>query len=447
MGCGGSQPAYDTDTPNPLQTVASISTGVGYHGTHASGHIYVVDERNVFVVGGKGVAVLDISDPTNVMCVAKVKTGVLYNGGGRIAMIPNSKVALLTGTAGLCVLDISDPPNTKVLKVIKQTPVDAECGRVAIVDAETALIVGQLGVGVLDISNPQNVEQVAAKVKTGVMSSGPGATSDVARVAIIPNSKVALVTGGKGLCVLDVSDPPNAKVLKVFKNNKKEIGVPEGGKITFVDAQTALVVGGVGGLAVLDIADPQNVQVLSRVDPKVEVSKPGRQIILGSRALVQGRRGLAVVDFTDRANVKTLAKVDTKTGTEGGPCCTRYKLMADGRHVLMTGGYGAAIVDISDLSVPAKVGATINTGVLTGASDAGQILVLEEYALVVGDGRVATIGIKDLTNPKVMKPVSFEGEGRGTFHNNPGRLVAIGNMHFLLVSSHGVYVLKMTASA
>ena len=52
MGCAGSQPAYDTE-PNPLQTVACISTGVGYHGAHASGHTYVVDERNVFVVGGK----------------------------------------------------------------------------------------------------------------------------------------------------------------------------------------------------------------------------------------------------------------------------------------------------------------------------------------------------------------------------------------------------------
>ena len=95
----------------------------------------------------------------------------------------------------------------------------------------------------------------------------------------------------------------------------------------------------------------------------------------------------------------------------------------------------------------AKVGATINTGVLNGAGDVGQILVLEEYALVVGDGRVATIGIKDVTNPKVMKPVSFEGDGRGQFGSHPGRLVAIGNMHFLLVSSHGVCVLKMTASA
>ena len=150
-----------------------------------------------------------------------------------------------------------------------------------------------------------------------------------------------------------------------------------------------------------------------------------------------------MVDFTDRANVKTLAKLDTGVSPYEGR--TRFKLMADGRHVMITGNRGAAIVDISDLSAPAKVGATINTGVLTGSSDVGQILVLEEYALVVGDLRVATIGIKDLTNPKVMKPVSFEGEGRGQFGAKPGRLVAIGNMHFLLVSSHGVYVLKMTA--
>ena len=209
----------------------------------------------------------------------------------------------------------------------------------------------------------------------------------------------------------------------------------------------SLVVGGNGYdfhqcLAVLDIADPQNVQILSRVDPQIGWAKPQRAMIFGSRALVQGRKGLAVVDLTDRANVKTLAKVDTKTGTEGGPCCTRYKLMADGRHVLLTGGQGAAIVDISDLSAPAKVGATINTGVMwrgnDNAFDAGKILVLDEYALVVGDGKVAAIGTKDPANPEVWKYVSYDGEGGG-------RLVAISNMHFLIVGSMGADVLKITA--
>ena len=41
------------------------------------------------------------------MCVAKVKTGVLYVVAWRYS---NSKVALLTGTAGLCVLDFGDYP-------------------------------------------------------------------------------------------------------------------------------------------------------------------------------------------------------------------------------------------------------------------------------------------------------------------------------------------------
>lgn len=440
MGCGGSRPEY-SDTPNPLQTAASIKFAVGYNGMkNWKGHTYVVDERIAFVVGLDGVAVLDISDQANVMCVAKLKKGELKNGkNGRIAIIPNSKVALLLGDGGLCVLDFSDPPNTKVLKVIKNTPAECEPGRVAIVDAKTALIVGQLGVGVLDISDPQNVEQVAVKVKTGVLK----ACAQEARVAIIPNSKVALVTGGKGLCVLDVSDPPNAKVLKVF-DSKNSNGVPVDGvrSITFVDAQTALVVGVLGQVAVLDIADPQNVQILSLVDPKVSYGGPSRPIILGTRALVHGWKGLAVVDFTDRANVKALATLDTGVSPYEGR--TRFKLMADGRHVMITGNRGAAIVDISDLSAPVKVGATINTGVLTNDWDLGQIVVLEEYALVVGEERIATIGIDDLTNPKVMKPVTHGGHQAGD-HPLRSKLLAIGNMHFLLLSPRGVNVLKITA--
>ena len=76
------------------------------------GYTYVVDERTALVVGGRGVAVLDISDPANVMCVAKVKkTDGLTSGqwSGRIAIIPNTKVALLTSDHGCSVLRLQRP--------------------------------------------------------------------------------------------------------------------------------------------------------------------------------------------------------------------------------------------------------------------------------------------------------------------------------------------------
>ena len=458
MGCGSSSSVIIefSETPNPLQPVARITTGVLCGGE--KGHICVVDKRTALVAGGKGLAVLDIADPANVTCVAKVHTGGTLQRGtnGRFALIPNSQIALVTAQDGLSVVDFSDPPNTKVLKTFKKTPVEWESGRLTIVDAETALVVGQLGVGVLDISNPQNVELLVNKVKTGVLSRAPsGQPSRGGRITIIPNSKVALVTGGNGLCVLDVSDPPKPKVLKVFKT--KEIRVFDayiGGRATIVDAQTALVAGN-RGVAVLDIADPQNVQILSWVDPKVVAygePKPGRPIILGTRALVVGEKGLAVVDFADRANVQTVAKLDPGICRYPG-ARARFKLMADGQHVLMTGGLGAAIVDISDLSAPFQVGDTIKTGMLSndmahGQSPAppigGRIFPFKESVIIAGGrsfidegggGLVGAIGIKDLANPEVMKPVKLEGA--------VGPLTAVGNMHFLVAGFLGVDVVKM----
>ena len=139
---------------------------------------------------------------------------------------------------------------------------EAECGHVT-VDTETALSstswAGVLGL----LSNPQNVEQVYDKVKTGVMSSSPGAVSDVARVAIIPNSKVALVTGRKG-CWSPAWRPSNTKVLKVFKNDKKETGVPgvrKSPSSTPDGARRQALESGTGSAQRL--ADPQNVQVLT----------------------------------------------------------------------------------------------------------------------------------------------------------------------------------------
>ena len=153
MGCGGSTPV--DGKPNPLVKVSSIDTGVLT--AAEAGRTTLVDGQIALVVGGLGVAVLDVSDPKRT-----VNTGVqTREGGGRITLIPNSSVAIVTGGYGLAILDFSDPPNTKKLKAINTGVLTVdEAGRCTIVDDKTALVVGGLGVAVLDISDPQNVSKL-----------------------------------------------------------------------------------------------------------------------------------------------------------------------------------------------------------------------------------------------------------------------------------------------
>ena len=191
------------------------------------------------------------------------------------------------------------------------------------------------------------------KVNTGVQTREGGG-----RITLIPNSSVAIVTGGYGLAILDFSDPPNTKKLKAI--NTGVLTVDEAGRCTIVDDKTALVVGGLG-VAVLDISDPQNVSKLKKVDTGVQTREGGgRLTIVGTRALVIGGLGLAVVDFQDRANAKVLAKVDTGVLCREG--AGRLKLMHDGQHALVTGGLGVCVVNIADLSQPFKVRAILRPG-------------------------------------------------------------------------------------
>ena len=84
---------------------------------------------------------------------------------------------------------------------------------------------------ILDISDPNNVRWLA-KVKMGVctrMSSN--------RITLIPNSTIAIVTGGDGVATLDYGDPGNTKHVQAIDT---EVLTKSGsGRTTVIDSETA----------------------------------------------------------------------------------------------------------------------------------------------------------------------------------------------------------------
>ena len=129
-------------------------------------------------------------------------------------------------------------------------------GSLTIVDSKTALIVGGGGVCVLDISDPDNVQWLT-KVDTGVSHE------NLNFITLIPNSTFAIVTG-YGVAILDYADPANTKCVKVFKKTGVITDSDIVGRTIIADHRTALVVGD-SGVGVLDISDPANVQWLTKV--------------------------------------------------------------------------------------------------------------------------------------------------------------------------------------
>ena len=219
---------------------------------------------------------------------------------------------------------------------------------------------GAFGVAILDISDPNNVRWLA-KVKMGVctrMSSN--------RITLIPNSTIAIVTGGDGVATLDYGDPVNTKQVQAIET---EVLTKSGsGRTTVIDSKTALVVGN-RGVCVLNISDPSNVQKLVKIGDRGVLSRDrysdgrdnsdGRVTVVGTRAIIVGKEGLAVLDLSEPANAKKVANLmwgAKKIGWDyyyvGGP----LTLMPDGRYGLIMGGHGPFVIDLLDIDKPVCTG-------------------------------------------------------------------------------------------
>ena len=107
------------------------------------------------------------------------------------------------------------------------------------------MVAGQLGVRVLDISDPTNV-QLLSKVDTGVASHDCPSP----RINFIPNSTIAIVTGGRGGSTLDYANP--AKTVTVQKINTGVLSRFSGGRTSLVDSKTAITVGSGNAVCVLE---------------------------------------------------------------------------------------------------------------------------------------------------------------------------------------------------
>ena len=127
------------------------------------------------------------------------------------------------------------------------------------------------------ISDPKRV-QILGKVDLIVGGINRWFNPDGYRITLIPNSTIAIITGGGGVDTIDYADP--AKPRKVQHINTGVCAAS--GRTYIADHQTAFVAGELG-VRVLDISDPKNVQQLSKVNTGVAVYRD--RVPLGCRTL------------------------------------------------------------------------------------------------------------------------------------------------------------------
>jgi hypothetical protein len=351
-------PIEEKNPNDIINTRPPQESSVYYEGTTGDAFdVYVSGDYAYVADGGSGLAVIDVSDPTNPGTpVYEATTGAALG-----VYVSGDYAYVADWTSGLAVIDISDPTNPG-------TPVYEGTSGLAwgvYVSGDYAYVAdGLSGLAVIDISNPTNPGTPVYEVTTG-FARGVYVSGDYAYVA----------DDTSGLAVLDISDPtnPGTPVYEWTSGNALNV---------YVSGDYAYVAVWNSGLAVIDISDPTNPG-----SPVYEWTS-GNAVdvyVSGDYAYVADwGSGLAVIDISDPTNPGTPIYEDTTGSARSVYVSGDYAYVADWNS-------GLAVIDISDPTNPGTPIYEDTTG------NALSVYVSGEYAYVADEASgLAVIQVREI---------------------------------------------------
>ncbi|MCK4538939.1 MAG: hypothetical protein KAV42_09110 [Candidatus Krumholzibacteria bacterium] len=214
----------------------------------------------------------------------------------------------------------------------------------------------------------------------------------VARDLAVSDNILILADGGDGLKTYDISDPRAPEYLGHMESPFFLCSIVTSGDYAFV-------AGGLGGAEIVDISDPRKPRLVWR-DKFSEV----RGIFADEERfyLSDGFAGFKIFEF-DGKQPTLLASIDTPGWNSD--------MFADGRYLYMgEGGYGIAVVDISDPSDP------VITGKVNFPSIAREIHYLDGTLFTASNKNgLNAIDVSDPRAPFVSANFPSVDDGRGVF--------------------------------
>eukprot|EP00747_Dinoflagellata_sp_TGD_P039545 gnl/TRDRNA2_/TRDRNA2_140333_c0_seq1.p1 gnl/TRDRNA2_/TRDRNA2_140333_c0~~gnl/TRDRNA2_/TRDRNA2_140333_c0_seq1.p1 ORF type:complete len:316 (-),score=67.58 gnl/TRDRNA2_/TRDRNA2_140333_c0_seq1:77-1024(-) len=283
MGCGASVPSASTTAllarVYPDVVVESNADAKGNpHGIGAAA-VMRVDGSCMYVVGNKGLAVLNVSDLSSPFKDGNIiDTKALgYDGGAAVILcqLQGSKeeqeedeedeeeaegFLYIAGAKGLAVLElINKMEPTCVGNVIETQAISPTGGVAAALSSNHAhmYLAGGKGLAVVDLSNLRKPSIVGSVIETDALSLEGGVA-----LTVFDDDKLLYLAGGNGLAVFDLQDPAEP----VQMSDVVETGALafKGGAAMEAHGQVLYIAGG-GGLAVFDIADKLQPSQISEV--------------------------------------------------------------------------------------------------------------------------------------------------------------------------------------
>lgn len=253
-------------------------------------------------IGGQGIQVIDISDPTNPVHVGGCSTP---------RGVPTVQIAGDYGYTGQCeyglyVYDFSNPASP-VHVATCNTPNSA---RNCAIEGNYAYVADCPGFVVIDISNPLSPFMAAS------------CNAELAHTIAVSGNYAFCGGFTNGLHVIDIANPLNPMLIGTY---------PTGicGDLV-VDGDYVYVATGDEGLLIYDISDPTSLSLVASYNPGVGIVQPvieGDYVFLACWSL-----GLQVLDVTDPANPILIGALDTPSVAHGVDIAGDHVFMAINDH-------------------------------------------------------------------------------------------------------------------
>jgi hypothetical protein len=335
----------------------------------SNGLLYLAD-----LGGGGALEVLNPSNPSNIVRVAKYYTASLPSG----LDVKNGYAYVADSSYGVRVIDVHVPSSPFTVGRY-DGQANATSWSVATRSNFAYVADGPGGLQVLDISNPMSPSRV---------TNLP--TSAASHKVVFSGTRAFVTDLTDGLRILDISDLSSPTTLSFYRPGHYVYDVAVQGNYAYVANNT-------NGLQIVNVSSPSFPVRVATYQGQREVRavtvQSNRVFLSGSPPVFGG--ALEIVDVSIPASPVLLGRY--------APLAVFFRVVVAGKYAFLAGTHGFEIVDVSN---PANVVPVFSkTNDPTGASYAADsVAVSGEYAYVGWDQGLEVLKITNPTNPV---PVGF----------------------------------------
>eukprot|EP00929_Paragymnodinium_shiwhaense_P022198 TRINITY_DN14240_c0_g2_i1.p1 TRINITY_DN14240_c0_g2~~TRINITY_DN14240_c0_g2_i1.p1 ORF type:complete len:360 (-),score=62.93 TRINITY_DN14240_c0_g2_i1:269-1348(-) len=329
-------------------------------------------------------------------CFKTLDTGVLVEshmhhtenshhsvGLGAAELYVDDNVLYVAGNKGLALFDIAAPAaSERIGGVIDTGALSYHGGATTVKNGNILYLAGGNGLRVVDTSEPKKPALLGSVIDTGALANDAGVAGGIAVASTQPLTRCLYLAGGKGLAVLDLSDPKApSKIGDVIDTGALSYNC--GVAMVLLEAKNIMYLVGAHGLVVMDITVRTKPQVAGRIAETGAIRWGGGAAmkVKDNFLYVGGGKGLAVFDISEPKAPKKLNFQDTGCFPGDGAA----EMLLEESTLICLGGRGMRFFSLEQGDKPVACGGVISTGVCSG--DGGVGLIRAGNMLCVAGGK------------------------------------------------------------